>query len=156
MSNPENPLARYRTYSYHHFLIACDNTTTAQILAQSPRFSDVLRFAERSERTGRNLVQSISGTVNGVQATGNYSVVINTMVDADFIIESVRWATIFTPSDSNEAGVGPEQFTSFAIEGTMEIREPQGIQFLNTFNPCLFISSFNFFVYSIYALLILD
>lgn len=134
MSRPENPLARYRTYSYHHFLIACDNTTTAQLLAESPRFSDVLRFAEPSSRTGNEMIETISGTVGGVQTTGNYAVIINTMVDADFIIESVRWSTIFTPKDSNEAGAGPEQFTAFAIEGTMEIREPQGIQFLNTLN----------------------
>ena len=29
MSSPQNPLAKYRTYSYHHILIIADSVATA-------------------------------------------------------------------------------------------------------------------------------
>lgn len=52
-------------------------------------------------------------------------VLINGLTDAEYLIDSVEWEAIFVPdaAESNPHG-------SF-VEGTMEIKEPMGVRFLN-------------------------
>ena len=46
MSQPENPLAQYYTYAYHHILMACDTTEVAEALQNANEFVTFLRTPE--------------------------------------------------------------------------------------------------------------
>ena len=76
MSKPENVLARYRTYSYHQILIACESTETALALANE---SDVTSFQRQTKQDRYDPVR--------LQA-GAYVVLIDGMTDTDFYIQS--------------------------------------------------------------------
>jgi len=116
MSNPENILAKYRTYSYQHVLIACENTDVAEALSKSTNMYKYLQTAG----TARFSKQA--------HTKGDYIVVANNLVDADFVIDELTWMSVFFPEP------GPkhfEQFASYATEGTFNVLEPKGVNFLN-------------------------
>lgn len=137
MSNPINPLSLYNTYSYHHVFVACDNTKTAEALAQSNNFLDFMR--DRPERITRPGQETGPGTENTPQdpfakynprtinnGRGKYSIIINGMTDAEFVIQSANWFTVTAASTSRE-----NAFETMAIEGELSISEPRGIRFMN-------------------------
>lgn len=118
MSSPPNPLDSYRTYSYHHILVACDSTQAASDLVDAP-LTDFDHPTEKfCPKTTKN--------------NGNYVVLINGMVDSQFYISSVKWSSVLTPRVA-----GREQAhasTTMAVDGEMEIVEPQGVTFYNLLN----------------------
>lgn len=119
MSRPENPLNFFRTYSYHHILIACDGTETAEALANSGKLS----LFDRGGAAERIEVQSLDGS------DGGYVVLINGMSDAQFTITSAKWSSVLIPS---EAPSGETQYQTMAVDGELTIQEIGGVRFLNS------------------------
>ncbi len=116
MSRPQNPLNRFRTYNYHHILVACDSTETANALAD---VTDIT-FFERISHEQKDRYTPLQAK-NG----GNFIVVINSMTDVEYFIQRAKWTTMFNPSVTT----GPQ---TFVVEGELEIVEPQNVYFLNT------------------------
>jgi len=117
MSNPENILAKYRTYSYHHVLIACGNTQVVEELSESLNMYDYLYDTGEAKRSKKSLV------------SGDYVVIANGLSDSDFIVDDVSWVSVIAPQPSSDSNF--EQFASYAVEGTMVVTEPRGVDFLN-------------------------
>jgi len=121
MSNPENPLSIYRSYSYHHVLIACNTSEVAEHIARSDELLTFLRPSASSE----NLYKAKT-----IDNKGSYVVIINGLTDANFTIENVSWFS----TTANDTGGKDNMFTTMAVEGEMKVLEPQGIRFLNVMN----------------------
>lgn len=120
-----NPLTQYYTYSYHHVLIGCDNTEVAEALQDSDELLTFLRTPEQV-----NTSQNPYGKYEArdYKNLGKYSIIINGMEDAEFVIRKAEWQTV-TSSESSSDGM--DKFSSMAVEGTIEIDEPRGIKFMN-------------------------
>ena len=117
MARYQNILHKYRSYSYHHILFACDSTATAEEVAKLRNFETFRTF--RGRDSDQPLVPpNIAG--------GRYVVLINGMTDVDFFIESANWFTILMP----RSGTGIPPF-AMASEGEIKIVEPQGARFFN-------------------------
>ena len=114
MSRPQNILNFFRTYSYHHILIACDGTETAQALAKE---SEITLF-DHERAVSRFLPQSLPS--NG----GQYVVLINGMSDVMFTIKSAKWSSVMIPTDGQDP-------STMAVDGELVITEPNGVRFLN-------------------------
>lgn len=112
-----NPLKHYRTYSYHHVLVACDCSATAEKLATR---NDIIFFTRQSQE--RHQVVALDK-----ESSGNYVVVINGMTDADLVIQNAEWYTCTAARVS-----GGDKYSSLAVEGKMDIIEPKGVRFMNT------------------------
>lgn len=110
MSTPENPLAKYKTYSYYHSLAVCSNTSVAQELY---RRNDIADFTVRSDYKPQSL------------ADGSYVVLANGSTDAHFMVSGVKWAAMMAPR------FGSEYFGTIATEGQIDIQEPRGVRFMN-------------------------
>lgn len=77
MSKPENILAGFRTYSYHHILVICKNSKIAESLANSDFSEDV---------------------------EGEYKILSDGRKTAKYVISSVKWQSVFAPSIPNHHG----------------------------------------------------
>lgn len=121
MSDPQNPLDRFRSYSYHHILVACDGTDTAEALAQE---SEITLFDHERAKEKYCPQQILNGA-------GNYIVLINGTSDAQYTIKSVKWSTSIIPAQGIN---GVNQTTSMATDGELHIEEPLGVNFLNLLN----------------------
>lgn len=131
MERTPNPLHDFNSYSYHHILIACDTTLAAEALADlssdnatnEGAFTDLI-YSKTGVRSGNIEVNDAPG------GTGKYVVVINGARDADYAIDDVRWENIVTPSVPSTS---PEfnQSTFMAVEGTFDVIEPKGVEFMN-------------------------
>jgi hypothetical protein len=137
MSTPQNILAKYRTYSYHHILIACDNEASAEYIRNSQRLSafrdlSMARPVRIDEETGNLQVvdrrDEASGQVNQ-NDVGRFVVVLNGMIDTSYVVKSVEW---FTATAANAEA--QDAFTSIGVEGKMMVEEPRGVRFLNSVN----------------------
>ena len=115
MSNPPNPLAKFRTYSYHQVMAVCDSTQTALELSESPTFSDLFVSRDSVNRL------EVHETVN----KGKYIVLIDGFADAQFVIQSIKWATVLAPDP------GTSSAATIETDGEMVILEPQGVRFMN-------------------------
>lgn len=122
MSNPGNPLANFRTYTYHHILTICDNVKTAATAAQNTNISQYLNTSTS------NLTDSDVSTVNNKDgSTGKYVLLINSLKDARYSIDNLKWESVTGQiSDDNI-----DNYTSMATEGSITIIEPLGLRFLN-------------------------
>lgn len=128
MSNPPSSLANALSYSYHHILVISDCTDTADALAESqdPNIWEhatpetaVSDEREFSKMLGRYAPKQLENS-------GKYVVLINGMTDAAFTISSAKWST------ATAASARPnDQGTSIAIEGSLTISEPRGVEFLD-------------------------
>ena len=111
MSNPPNPLAKYRSYSYHQFLVACKDTATAEKVGNN---IELLKHPERSEDRYR--------VRDGV------AVIVDGMSDAHLRITKASWTThvVQNTKTANDA------FSSLGItvNGIIDIYEPSGAIFL--------------------------
>lgn len=123
MSSPPNPLDAFRTYSYHHILLAADSTGTAIGLAENPELElaafdhpDV-KFCPKDSPNG-----------------GKYVVLINGMTDAQFSIKSAKWASVVVPSAGTTSSSQAMSSTTMAVDGEMLVVEPQGLNFMNLLN----------------------
>lgn len=129
MSKPLNALAEFRTYSYHHVLIACDSTETAKEISRKsfgrdandrPTFlTDAFKYRNPEDR-----VDEIGLTASG----GRYLVLINGFRDAQFVIQSARWGTVIAPDTTTEDGTNLG--ATIELDGQLTIVEPYGIDFM--------------------------
>ncbi len=117
MSSPPNALDAYRTYSYHHILIAADSTRTAQLLSEENKIS---RFDHPDVRF---CPQDYKG--------GKYVVLINGMTDNQFTVQSAKWSTVPIPTVGSSTGSKVTSVQTMAVDGEIEILEPQGVNFFN-------------------------
>lgn len=122
MSTPKNPLDYFRTYSYHHILVACDGTDSAESLASS---SEITMFDHEGYGEGKYMPRSAP---NGM---GSYVVLINGMSDARLSVKSAKWTSTLVPRDE---GVQIKTAPTMTVSGDMTILEPNGINFLNIMN----------------------
>jgi hypothetical protein len=125
MSTPENPLSQYYTYAYHHILMACDTTEVAEAIQKSNEFVTFLRTPQQVNTPDNRL-----GKYKAVsfQNKGKYSIIVNGMTDAEFVISDAKWLSI-TAASAGSTGV--DRFSTMAIEGSFTIQEPRGIKFMN-------------------------
>jgi hypothetical protein len=116
-----NPLSKYRSYAYHHILIACDSTETGKSINNSLS-SAPETFLPISIKEGESFAPNIAD--NG----GAYVVLCNGLNGARFNIKEVKWETIlaenYTLEDSTTVKTCGEQ-------GTITIHEPIGVGFFN-------------------------
>lgn len=123
MSKPRNPLDTYRSYSYHHILLVCDGTETAESLANNEeQLSQYFRNATEDAAIDR--FQTLDAP-NG----GQYVVLINGVSDALFSIKSAKWQSIVMPTQSSKTGISHQ--TTMAVDGELVIQEALGVNFLN-------------------------
>lgn len=123
MSNPPNPLAKFRTYSYHHVMAVCDSTKTALDLSVSPTFSDV--FTSRNSVDRLKVLETGAGNGGENGTSGKYIILIDGFADARFVIQEVKWATVLAPDPESGSP------TTVETDGEMTILEPQGVRFMN-------------------------
>lgn len=121
MSNPSNVLSSYRSYAYHHILVICDSTQTAEELAIS---NEIVQF-EHPKKGDKYNIKSVSLGGTG----GKYVVLINGMTDTTFVINSAKWETVISPNSTTADGMSLS--TMIQLDGEMEIIEPIGANFLN-------------------------
>ncbi len=130
MSNPQNILAKYRSYAYHHILIACDNEAAARFIRGSNSlnvFRDLRSARPVTLDEKQNLIPLINKD-NQVQV-GSYVVILNGMINSDFVVRDVEWFTSTAASTDQQ-----DKFTSIAVEGKMTVEEPRGVRFMNELN----------------------
>jgi len=118
MSNPQNILGKFDTYAYHHILMVCDSTQTAEALAES---TEITTFQHP-----RNGVRYSARPLKD----GKYVTLIDGTTDARFFITDARWSTIIAAGDTIGKGDLP-QSTSMTTDGELDIVEPMGASFLN-------------------------
>jgi len=115
-----NILKSFRTYSYHHILAVANTTEAMDSLNDSMDMKDWL-----------HPVNDKYTPIPAIRGSGSYIILINTMTDADFLIESVEMENVANPT------AGQSSPNSSFCEGTIEISEPAGVQFLNVIkNAC--------------------
>lgn len=120
MSRPQNVLNNFRSYSYHHILVACDGTESA------------LALAEETQLTTFDHEQADRKFDAQTNSKGRYVVLINGMSDTQFSITSAKWSNVFIPTQNT-----PDKSTHFrtmAVDGQLDIKEPKGVNFLNQLN----------------------
>lgn len=117
MSSPPNALDAYRSYSYHHILIAADSTDTAHALSEENKIS---RFEHPDVKF---CPQEYKG--------GKYVVLINGITDSQFVIQSAKWSTVPIPTIGSATASRVTSVQTMAVDGEIEILEPQGINFFN-------------------------
>ena len=115
MSRPQNVLNFYRSYAYHHILVACDGTQTAEALAKEGDLS----VYDRATSSGGRFTPRTLG-VNG----GKYVILIDGTSDAHFTIRSAKWSSVLYPNE-------PGQQQTMASDGELVIQEALGVRFLN-------------------------
>lgn len=124
MSTPPNILDNFRSYSYHHILIACSNQDVV----------DRLTAGAGNDLSAYNSLQTFQPvTIEEEDGTereiGEYYVIINGLRDSQYTIESVQWENVFAAS-VNATDYG----NSFGLTGTMTVNEARGFLFLNVLN----------------------
>ncbi len=136
MSNPENILSRYRTYSYHHILIACDNNAAANYISDAKELSVFREIGDDTiEASGVftpaievNAKEDVSDAIERTRI-GNYVVILNSLIDTRYVIQNAQWMSATAASTDHQ-----DRFNSLAVEGSIEVQEPGGIRFMNALN----------------------
>lgn len=127
MSNPQNILSKYRSYSYHHILLACDNEASANFIRNSNKLS-VFRQLGSTQAVTIDEINEATGERDRIRV-GAYVVIINGLLDTTFVVRDVEWFTATAASTDMT-----DRFTSVAVEGKMTIEEPRGVRFMNALN----------------------
>jgi len=129
----QNPLARFKSYSYYHALLICNSRETADAIASQT--TDVIDTWLHPAGSVSNGKASDLGRYNpksfGNDPRMQYCVLINGATDATFTITNLSFQTLAAANASNN-----DRFTSLAVEGKMEISEPKGVTFLDTIVRC--------------------
>lgn len=127
MSNPANILDQFRSFNYHHILVACSNQRVVEELSSS-RGNDIEVYNQLQSTQAIPLRDE-----NGIEIPdtvgGKYFVVANNLRDAKLTIDKASWETVIAGS-VNTTDMG----NSIAVSGDMTITEPRGFTFLNTLN----------------------
>jgi len=124
MSTPKNPLDVFRSYAYHHILIACDGTETAEKLAT---VSEITAF-DHEGAEAKFCPRKVTG------GSGQYIVLINGMSDAQFTITDAKWTSVLIPNNKQGEGDASTTIRTMAVDGEINIQEPLGVNFLNLLN----------------------
>jgi hypothetical protein len=111
MSTPLNPLDIYQSYSYHHFLIAANNTEVLRRIED-----DSISFSALS---GLKHGESIAGQ------DGSVVMVLNSAVDSKFFIDSLSYTSYYVNVADSSAKL------TTASEMDMVVRETGGATFIN-------------------------
>lgn len=121
-----NPLHRYRTYSYHHALIACLDSTLVDTAFLTATFDQLLpNPGAIGNVTERAKVRFFDNTTKDP-----FVVLINTMVDSEFLIKSLTYNAVISPAPiSTSRDTMGYARTSVFTEGKMIVEEPFGIRF---------------------------
>ena len=129
MSNPQNPLNEFRSYSYYHVLCLCDSTQSALELSRSTDLMDYQNDKPLTQYDPSEIVPKVN-------KRGQYFVLINGSTDTKLNIQSAKWSTIFFPktTGSGEKGV---QLRTQMVDGEMIIHEIFGVDFLNYIDQAL-------------------
>jgi uncharacterized protein YcbK (DUF882 family) len=114
-----NALHSFRTYSYHHILIAANTTAAAQYAIDAKELS---AWMHESTYEDKYKPKTPPGMPAGKDA---YMILINGMTDSEFAIQAMEIETIIDPSARSS-----NPHASF-VEGTLEIMEPKGMRFMN-------------------------
>lgn len=115
-----NELHKFRSYSYHHILIAANTTIAAIEVIENKTNLEAFLHPSMEKEKKYDAIPSKSGN-------GSYIVLINGMTDAEYLINAVEWEAIFDPDAKSS-----NPHASF-VEGTMEVVEPRGVRFMNLF-----------------------
>ena len=108
----ENPLAKFKSYSYYHVLAVCNSSETADVLASQT--SDIVDSwlhpagtvgTKTSEDLGRYAPKSLG---QGMQ----YCILINGATDSTYSITKVAIQTLV-----GAGAVNNDRYTSLAVEG---------------------------------------
>jgi hypothetical protein len=124
-----NPLHSYRSYSYQHILLACvessiaetefENISPDKLVPTADAFGDINRRARP---------QYINN-----DTTLPFVVVLNTAIDAEFLIKSLNVTMTLGPPPNmgtiKETATSMYATQAFNSEGSMVIEEPAGIRF---------------------------
>jgi hypothetical protein len=126
--NSSNPLHQYRTYSYHHVLIACTNSTLVQESFGNIPFDQLL---PTDQAIGNVSARATPRLINN-NPQNPYVVLLNTQVDSEFLVKSLTFKVI--PQAAPQAPSDQKQnfkYASMAFmnEGSMVIEEPFGVRF---------------------------
>lgn len=124
MSNPANPLSKFRSYSYYHVLAMCDSVETAQQLSKQ---TDESYWEHPSSFMDNNLGRYSPRPLG----CGSYSILVNGATDAQYVITDVKYTTITATSIATG-----DRNNSIAIEGSVSISEPKGVMFLDRVVNC--------------------
>jgi len=132
MSNTDNPLHQFRSYSYHHILIACSSTAVAESVSTINNSTTTNNVGDFNSQVFQHHGVE-RGVITRPLDNGEYVVVINGARDSEFIISDAKWSTLVIPSVKS---VNNEtiQATTMATEGSFDILEPKGINFMNKIN----------------------
>lgn len=128
-------LQNFATYSYYHILVACDSTETADVLSNNTEILRYKRALFNLEDEGKPNAPDVGahyGNKYFARTTnrgGKYITMIDGSEDADFVIQSAKWATIYSPDTRTVDG---ESYTAtLELDGELEIVEPNGVRFLD-------------------------
>lgn len=125
MSIPENPLAKFNSYTAYHTLIMCDGMRTADALYGNAQiFENVVRDPELLFDV--NEIGDSAGGINNDGTGGRYIVLFDGKQDASYFIKSVKWKTVLAPVGARNES----KFETIETEGEMIIEEPFGVEFL--------------------------
>ena len=126
MSTPYNVLSKYRTYSYHHILVICDNVETATSISIADNTTGTSQLNDVVKRSVEGLYSSERLEIDPITG-GKYVVMINGMTDAHYSIDELKWESVTGQRGNNNSG----NYTAMVTEGAMVINEPKGVRFLN-------------------------
>lgn len=118
---PENALDKFRTFSYHHFLMATHNTEAIRVAVEDSSFFSIVK----SNMHGA--ARSVEYDSHG-KKTAPIVMIINSMVDSHYTIDGINYTTTFMPDSTSKAADGQLQIAS---QLTMRVREMYGINFMN-------------------------
>lgn len=121
-------LQQFASYSYYHILVVCDSTQTAAELSLSTEIQRFKRFSFENFFEGNGKPLSSKYEARYTPLGGRYITLIDGSVDADFIIESAEWATIYIPTTRSIDG--ETAATTQEVDGKMKITEPMGARFM--------------------------
>lgn len=130
----ENILHKFRSYSYHHVIIA-SNTTKVQDVLNSPEFEFGKLFNPRGQDPDQNAFSYTGGRrkqdiiVHNI-TDGSYVILLNSSQDADFYIDEITWHSVLIPQTRSDA----ISVHNAGLDGTIKIVEPNGIRFYNYLN----------------------
>lgn len=111
MSTPINPLDHFQSYSYHHFLIAANNTEALRQIEDS-----TISFASLAGLKHGETVPSQKGSV---------VMVLNSVVDSKYFIDSINYSAVYVNVQDSTA------MLTQTTELDMIVKETGGATFIN-------------------------
>lgn len=137
---PFNPLNQYVSYSYHHILMVTNSYKASELLNTYDFPYSSLAKNQSLHASGFRLqkmrLQELAGSgsismteVEPYEEDGDHVILItNGTQDAEFMISNFRFESLFAPKMEEIQGV--DSYTTYALEGSMTVIEPNGARFM--------------------------